>query len=789
MQSPCRHCRARTSKIGPITLSLASMTALWSCSDSHTTNVEVSRQALGASYYVATTGNDTDPLGGSSTHPWRTIQKAVDAVGVGDTILVRPGSYAGFRIGKSGTQTSRNVIKAENPDSRPVITSPGPVNVHSSSIELEKFDDIVSDWTIDGFEVSNAPSGGIDLRHTDRVIVRNCYVHNSGSGNFRNKTGVFSAFSDHLLIENNVSASNPEHGFYLSNSGDFATVRNNISHHNASSGIQFNADRSQDYPDGHKDGRMVSNLIEKNVIYENGLAGAAALNMDGLFDSTIQNNLLYDNHATGISLHGLDAPGSSNNKVYNNTVIQASDAIARWAFSARKEFDDPTVCSECGPQNNVLENNIFLNPGPRGAIDVWDPSALSASDYNVVKDMFNKDDGNTSNITLAQWRALTGFDTHSVISDPAAVFVNPSANDYHLAAASPALNMGVNLAPEVVTDLEGRSRPQGTGYDVGAYETPSSGGGGGSCVQGGTGSWTGAAFPVQAGSFSAQFDASVTVAPTNAVIGLSSGVQNAYTGFAGLVRFFNSPARIEARNGNAYVALTNVPYSANTNYHFRMVVNVSTHTYSVYVTPQGGAEQALGVNMLFRTEQNAIGQLDHYGAHVDDVDGTGSVQVCNFSVLQALCLHGTTSGWVNTTFGNQTGTFTAQFDAVVSAAPTNAVIALANGAPSDYAGFATLVRFSDNPVRIEARNGGVYQANTTIPYSPNSNYHFRLVVNVGTRLYSAFVTPPGGSEQVIGSNLAFRTEQSMVTQLNDFGARVDASLGTGSVDACSLSLQ
>jgi hypothetical protein len=99
------------------------------------------------------------------------------------------------------------------------------------------------------------------------------------------------------------------------------------------------------------------------------------------------------------------------------------------------------------------------------------------------------------------------------------------------------------------------------------------------------------------------------------------------------------------------------------------------------------------------------------------------------------------------------------------------------------------VRFSDSPVRIEARNGGVYQAATTIPYSPNSNYHFRLLVNVGTRVYSAFVTPPGGSEQVIGSNLAFRTEQSMVNQLNDLGARVDASLGTGTVDVCSLSLQ
>jgi hypothetical protein len=43
------------------------------------------------------------------------------------------------------------------------------------------------------------------------------------------------------------------------------------------------------------------------------------------------------------------------------------------------------------------------------------------------------------------------------------------ANDYHLAAGSPALNAGERLE-EVTIDRDGVERPQGGGYDIGAYE-------------------------------------------------------------------------------------------------------------------------------------------------------------------------------------------------------------------------------------------------------------------------------------------------------------------------------
>src|SRR5262249_8011538 len=107
------------------------------------------------------------------------------------------------------------------------------------------------------------------------------------------------------------------------------------------------------------------------------------------------------------------------------------------------------------------------------------------------------------------------------------------------------------------------------------------------------GPWQNSAFPSQSGTFTAEFDATPSVSPINSVVGLSLGAQNDYTGFACLARF-NPSGNIDARNGGAYAAATIIPYTANTAYHFRLAVNVPTHTYSVFVTPAGGTEQTVG---------------------------------------------------------------------------------------------------------------------------------------------------------------------------------------------------
>jgi hypothetical protein len=50
-----------------------------------------------------------------------------------------------------------------------------------------------------------------------------------------------------------------------------------------------------------------------------------------------------------------------------------------------------------------------------------------------------------------------------------ASFINPALDNYRLNAPGPAINTGVNA--NITVDLDGIARPQGTGYDIGAFET------------------------------------------------------------------------------------------------------------------------------------------------------------------------------------------------------------------------------------------------------------------------------------------------------------------------------
>jgi hypothetical protein len=64
----------------------------------------------------------------------------------------------------------------------------------------------------------------------------------------------------------------------------------------------------------------------------------------------------------------------------------------------------------------------------------------------------------------------SGNDRHSRFADPR--FVDPSKNDFHLQAGSPAIHIGTNAGVPVVgeQDLDGGARIDGSNIDAGCYE-------------------------------------------------------------------------------------------------------------------------------------------------------------------------------------------------------------------------------------------------------------------------------------------------------------------------------
>jgi len=405
-------------------------------------------EASAATYHVATSGSDANP--GTLASPWATLQHAVDVIAPGDVIQVAAGTYAGCRIGNSGTQSLPKVLQPE-PGALVLLNQVGAKNRHNSILEVELFDSTVTDWVISGFEISGSPKYGVDVRITERITVQNNHVHNSAV------TGIFTAFSNHVLIQNNESDHNGEHGVYQSNSSVYPTIRGNRSHHNHAAGIHMNGDLSQGGV-----GLVQFATVESNVIWENGVGGGSGINYDGVDSSMFRNNLLYNNHASGISLYAIDgAHGSRNNKVYNNTIVMAPNA--------RFVINIPSGGGRAAPTGNVVENNILYTP------DSFHGSVLIAkkvvsgfkSDYNVVVNHFSADNGNTV-MSLQRWQAL-GYDVHSFMATPSQLFVDPANGNYQLKSGSPAINAGASLT-DVPTDLLGVARPQGLGWDIGSYE-------------------------------------------------------------------------------------------------------------------------------------------------------------------------------------------------------------------------------------------------------------------------------------------------------------------------------
>jgi parallel beta-helix repeat protein len=393
-----------------------------------------------ATYHVAPTGS-----GAACTlaTPCRQIRTALLLVAPNDVVQVADGSYLGFDVDDiDGLPGQPITIRATGTNAVVTVTTDRPDNRDTIFITF-------SDWiVVEGLRASNANRAAVRIDQSHHVTVRNGVFANNGTW------GIFTDFSDDTLLEGNTcSGSVGEHGIYVSNSSDRPIVRGNLLFNNAGAGLHMNGDLS-----AGGDGIISGGLVENNVIHGNGVGGGAGINLDGVHDTVVRNNVLYDNHATGIVAFREDgAQGPRGLQILHNTVDQASNG--RWALQI---FDTTGAILV---RNNVL----YTRHAFRGTLNYGNATdvANTDSDYNVLDRI--SPDGDATIFTLAQWQAQ-GHEPHSVVWGPlAALFVNANGGDYHLPAGSPAVDRGLTL-PSVTVDIEGNPRPQGASSDAGAYE-------------------------------------------------------------------------------------------------------------------------------------------------------------------------------------------------------------------------------------------------------------------------------------------------------------------------------
>jgi len=136
-----------------------------------------------------------------------------------------------------------------------------------------------------------------------------------------------------------------------------------------------------------------------------------------------------------------------------------------------------------------------------------------------------------------------------------------------------------------------------------------------------------ASFAEQTAGFTAEFDAVPHAPQMDGVTGLCLGAADWWTDLACIVRF-DAGGYLDARDGGGYARDADIAYVVGDTYHVRMEVDLATHTYDVFITPDGGAEVQLAAGYAFRTEQASVASLDTWSLEAS----IGSHTVSNMTI-------------------------------------------------------------------------------------------------------------------------------------------------------------
>jgi len=391
---------------------------------------------------------------------YSTIQGAIEAANNGDTIIVAPGTYRENLdlLGK------RITLRSQNPDDVETVESTileakeslstvtivrgetrettlagftirnglGERGIYISSSSPTIAQNIISDCIGGGIVCNEADSplitgntiknnniadqgGGIKLYLSSPVIIGNVITDNEAylGG------GIFAWFSSPTIVNNTITNNRSIFGGAGTHNEQYCQViiRGNSFSGNTSgsAGAIYLAFSSGATVDG-------------NIIMENQGAHGGGVKMGFDCYPQITNNVIAMNKGGGIHISA-SHPEMTNNTIVDNIKDDGGESLGVVAMWNSKVF---------------ITTTILLN----SEIHVYDEYSEVIVTYSLVKDGPD-----------ASWPG-----EGNISQDP--LFVGDG--DYHLLPSSPCIDAGTDV--DVSMDIEGNERPQGQGFDIGAYE-------------------------------------------------------------------------------------------------------------------------------------------------------------------------------------------------------------------------------------------------------------------------------------------------------------------------------
>jgi parallel beta-helix repeat protein len=407
-------------------------------------------------FYVSPTGNDANA--GTSSSPWKTIQKAANTLTAGQTVIVTAGTYSErVKVTRSGSSGSPITFQAQG------------------TVVMQGFNIAANYIKVAALEMANSPGTG----WSDRSNGTGVYLagsNNEISGNYIHDTPAVGIYFTSSSNNNNVSSNRiayaVECGIYIQGSGNLV-ASNDISHSRDVGGSD--ADGIRFFGSG--------NIVRGNYIHA---------------------IMLSDSPGQSPHIDAFQTWGPASNYVFEQNLID-KDPSSDQAFTIEGKYQ-PTgdiiirnnvfITRGTGYQSDVnvgelgLVTNVSIIGNTMAAVNgpvewaIWLNQYLSGV---VVKDNAVYNHGNSTNPYLKIDAGASNMDIgfNSVYNSNGVPpmgtpfagdlwmvnpqFVNVSGLDFHLNFTSPLIDRGINVS-QLTSDYEGTARPVGTTTDIGAFE-------------------------------------------------------------------------------------------------------------------------------------------------------------------------------------------------------------------------------------------------------------------------------------------------------------------------------
>lgn len=421
--------------------------------------------SAGAATYVVDRSHASadDANSGTIDLPWRTIGKAGETAAAGDTVLIRTGIYReSVHLEHPGDPVNGRIFFSAYPGDHPVIDGTG--LDANNGIVLDK-----SYVTLSGLEVRNWSETGVWVEQAGFFVLSDCVVHDvpfgigisDGAHDFEIDrveayrfgwfgfdaspsttadcfNGIFNDCVAHTALDPGENVD----GFALGHGTQHGFVFNRCTAYGVYDGFDISSRNTT------LNGCLSYHCM--NATYKIWQDKVALVNCIG-----------YDSNGALVELDWDGKPGAAalinctffNSKTFGIWIENAADTLRMTNCILAGGKNIGLAFEQMGAGNYRGDYNLFQNDNADRAIAV----------------------GYTDEFTLYQvasgaWTAYSGQDAHSVVvSSPESVFVDPSQYDLRLTDKSPAADRG---SPEnaPALDRDGRLRPAGGGFDIGAYE-------------------------------------------------------------------------------------------------------------------------------------------------------------------------------------------------------------------------------------------------------------------------------------------------------------------------------